>query len=274
MSSKSHFAVMVSACLLFAAASAMAQQGATNFTASNATQVVNIQQNGAGYALKAFTNSTSPVGAIFGQATATSGFTNGVWGRTYSTAGVGVRGEVVSNSTEHTSGTPTGVAGFSNYAYQGIGVYGHAQYNGYGVYGMIDSLDFSGAGVFGRAGGSCCGIPGLFQQDAAVTGGYNIILVGQYLDANKQAHQVFTVDSNQIRGNSFVATTAAYNGALFAGLAPGGSSNVFRVDATGAVYADGGYHTGGADFAEAFSVKGASASYSAGDVLAIDHAAT
>src|SRR3984957_10445325 len=273
MSSKSHFAVMVSACLLFAAASAMAQQGATNFTASNATQVVNIQQNGAGYALKAFTNSTSPVGAIFGQATATSGFTNGVWGRTYSTAGVGVRGEVVSNSTEHTSGTPTGVAGFSNYAYQGIGVYGHAQYNGYGVYGMIDSLDFAGAGVFGRAGGSCCGIPGLFQQDAAVTGGYNIILVGQYLDANKNAHEVFTVDSNQITGNSIVATIP-YGGAFFTARPVNSSNNVFRVDANGAVYADGGYHTGGADFAEAFSVKGLSSTYAAGDVLIIDQAAT
>jgi hypothetical protein len=269
---KSHFAVVVSACLLFSAEFGTAQQGATNFSASNATQVVNIQQNGSGYALKAFTNSTGPVGAIFGQASATSGFNNGVWGRTYSTAGVGVRGEALANTQG--ASTPTGVAGFSDFSFNGIGVYGHAHYNGYGVYGVIDSLDFSGAGVFGRAGGSCCGIPGLFQQDAAVTGGYNIILVGQYLDANKQAHQVFTVDSNQIRGNSFVATTAAYNGALFAGLAPGGSSNVFRVDATGAVYADGGYHTGGADFAEAFSVKGASTSYAAGDVLTIDQSAT
>jgi hypothetical protein len=46
------------------------------------------------------------------------------------------------------------------------------------------------------------------------------------------------------------------------------------VDATGAVYADGGYHTGGADFAEAFSVKGPSAAYAAGDVLTIDQSAT
>jgi trimeric autotransporter adhesin len=139
---------------------------------------------------------------------------------------------------------------------------------------VIDSFDFSGAAVFGRSGGSCCGIPGLFRQDAALTGGYNVILVGQYLDANKLAHQVFTVGSNQITGNSFVATTAAYSGDLFTGLAPGGSSNVFRVDATGAVYADGGYHTGGADFAEAFSVKGPNAAYAPGDVLAIDQAAT
>lgn len=270
---QSHFAVVVSACLLFSVTPGTAQnQGATNFSASNATQVVNIQQNGSGYALKAFTKSTAPVGAIYGEASGTSGYTNGVWGRTYSTAGVGVRGEALAN-TQSTS-NPTGVAGFANASFNGIGVYGHAQYNGYGVYGMIDSLDFSGAGVFGRAGGSCCGIPGLFQQDAAVTGGYNVILVGQYLDANKQAHRVFTVDSNQVTGNSFVATTATYSGALFTGLSPSGSSNVFRVDATGAVYADGGYHTGGADFAEAFSVKGPSTGYVAGDVLTIDEGAT
>jgi len=270
---KNLIATASSLCLLFWAASATAQSGATNFSASNATQVVNIQQNGSGYALKAFTNSTGAVGAIFGQASGTSGYNNGVWGRTYSPAGVAVRGEAVSNSTNPTGGNPTGVAGFSNYSFGGIGVYGHAQYNGYGVYGMIDSLDFAGAGVFGRAGGSCCGIPGLFQQDAALTGGYNVILVGQYLDANKQAHRVFTVDSSQITGNAFIATTAS-GGALFTGLAPSGSTNVFRVDASGAVYADGGYHTGGADFAEAFSVKGSSTNYVAGDVLTIDQAAT
>src|SRR5712672_3074739 len=248
---KNPIATASSLCLLFWAASATAQSGATNFSASNATQVVNIQQNGSGYALKAFTNSTGAVGAIFGQASGTSGY----------------------NNTNPTGGNPTGVAGFSNYSFGGIGVYGHAQYNGYGVYGMIDSLDFAGAGVFGRAGGSCCGIPGLFQQDAALTGGYNVILVGQYLDANKQAHRVFTVDSSQITGNAFIATTAS-GGALFTGLAPSGSTNVFRVDASGAVYADGGYHTGGADFAEAFSVKGSSTNYVAGDVLTIDQAAT
>jgi hypothetical protein len=78
MLNKSHFAVAVSACLLFSAASGTAQQGATNFSASNSTQVVNIQQNGSGYALKAFTNSTGPVGAIFGQASGTRGYNNGV----------------------------------------------------------------------------------------------------------------------------------------------------------------------------------------------------
>jgi len=273
MSYKSSLAAAVVICLLFFVSSGTAQQGATGFSASNSSQVVNIQQNGSGYALKAFTNSTSPVGAIFGQATASSGYTNGVWGRSYSPDGVGVRGEAMYSTTSNTS-DPTGVAGFANYAYGGIGVYGHAQYNGYGVYGVIDSLDNTGAGVFGRAGGSCCGIPGLFEQDAAYTGGYNIILVGQYLNASNQVERAITVDSNEVTANSFLATVP-YNGVLFAGRASADTANnVFRVDSTGAVYADGGYHTGGADFAEAFSVKGANAAYAAGDVLTIDQAAT
>ena len=244
-------------------------QGATTFQATNSTQVVNVQQNGAGYGLKASTSSTGPVSAVFGQATGTSGFNNGVWGRTYSPAGVAVRGEAMANS-----GGPTGVAGFSDFSRSGIGVYGHTNYNGIGVFGQIDSLDNSGIGVFGKAGGSCCGIPGVFEQDAANGGGYDVILVGQILDINKQVQPVFTVTSTYVSGPTFTATSDPSGDNLFVGRSVGNSSNVFRVDATGAVYADGGYHTGGADFAEAFSVKGTSSAYAAGDVLTIDPGAT
>jgi hypothetical protein len=245
-------------------------QGATNFQATNSTQVVNMQQNGAGYGLKASTSSTGPVGAIFGQATGTSGFNNGLWGRTYSPAGVGVRGEAMANS-----GGPTGVAGFSDFSRSGIGVYGHAQINGYGVFGQIDSLDNSGAAVFGKAGSSCCGIPGLFEQDATNSGAYDVILLGQYLDSNNQIQQAFRVTSSIVTGPTFWATSSARGGDnLFVGRSSGNSANVFRVDPTGAVYADGGYHTGGADFAEAFSVTGTNSAYAAGDVLTIDPAAT
>src|SRR5207248_6343284 len=45
---------------------------------------------------------------------------------------------------------------------------------------------------------------------------------------------------------------------------------VFRVDDNGKVYADGGFSTGGADFAEAIAVRGEQKAYSAGDVLVID----
>lgn len=175
-------------------------QGPTNFNGSNSTQVVNVQQNGTGFALKANTNSTGPVGAVYGQASGTTGFSNGVWGRTFSNAGVGVRGEAMSPNGG------TGIAGFSINSRQGIGVYGHANIDGYGVAGVIDSQDNSGAGVFGQAGKSCCGIPGLFEQDATESGAYNVILMGQYLDTNGNLQSAFRVDTHGVFGYSINAS--------------------------------------------------------------------
>ncbi len=243
---------------------AQANQGPTNFTGSNSTQIVNVQQNGSGYALKANTNSTASVGAIFGQATGTTGFNNGIWGRTYSNAGVAVRGEAMSS----TGGT--GVAGFAVNSRQGIGVYGHAYVDGYGVMGMIDSQDNSGAGVFGKAGTECCGIPGLFEQDATQSGAYNVMLMGQYLNSSGTLQTGFLVDTHGVSGYRILAAPSPYNDDLFIGQSANPGTNVFRVDRTGAVYADGGYHTGGADFAESVAVRGITAQYGAGDVLVID----
>jgi hypothetical protein len=238
-------------------------QGPTNFSGSTSTQIVSVQQNGGGYALTANTNSAGPVGAVFGQARASSGFNNGVWGRSFSNAGVGVRGEAMS------ANGGTGVAGFAVNSVAGIGVYGHAYKNGFGVMGMIDSQDFSGAGIFGKSGNSCCGIPGLFEQDATNGGGYNVILLGQYRDTNNNLQTALEVDTQGLYAYQIVASPNPLGGDLFVGeMAPG--KNVFRVDKTGAVYADGGYHTGGADFAESVASKGATAQYAAGDVLVID----
>ena len=47
-------------------------------------------------------------------------------------------------------------------------------------------------------------------------------------------------------------------------------ARVFRVGESGDVYADGGVHTSGADFAEKFSVNGTESAYQPGDVLVID----
>jgi hypothetical protein len=244
---------------------AQANQGATNFTASNSTQVVNVQQTGSGFGIKASTPSTGGVGAIFGQATATSGFNNGVWGRTFSPTGVAVRGEGMA-----TTGSSTGVVGISDRSRTGIGICGHAKIDGIGILGRIDSLDNSGIGIMGRSGPSCCGIPGVFQQDAALTGGFPTILVGQYLDASANVKVAFTVDPQGVYGSRFWATPDPFGDDLFIGRALNNLSNVFRGDRSGAVFSDGGYHTGGADFAETFSVKGETSAYAAGDVLTID----
>ena len=237
-------------------------QGPTNFTGTTTTQIVDVQQNGSGYGLKSYTTSTGPVGAVYGEADGTTGFNNGVWGRTYSNAGVAVRGEAMSSSGG------TGVAGFTINSRTGIGVYGHANINGYGVMGMIDSQDNSGAGIFGKAGKSCCGIPGLFEQDASDNGGYNVILMGQWLDTSSNLQTAFTLDTGGVTTYQVMATPSPNGGDLFIGRST--TSNVFRVDQTGAVYADGGYHTGGADFAESVAVKGTTSQYAAGDVLVID----
>lgn len=50
-------------------------------------------------------------------------------------------------------------------------------------------------------------------------------------------------------------------------------TKVFRVDTTGQVFADGGYQSTGADFAESVAVRGKRSLYEAGDVLEIDPAA-
>ena len=47
----------------------------------------------------------------------------------------------------------------------------------------------------------------------------------------------------------------------------------FRVDGNGRVYANNGYSTGGADFAESFAVAGEKSAYEPGDVMIIDTAA-
>ncbi len=52
-----------------------------------------------------------------------------------------------------------------------------------------------------------------------------------------------------------------------------GNNNVFRVDFTGRVFANGGTQTSGADFAESIAVRGARSQYEPGDVLAVDESA-
>ena len=57
-------------------------------------------------------------------------------------------------------------------------------------------------------------------------------------------------------------------GNLYLGMTKG--VHKFRVDLNGVAYADGGYQSSGADFAESVAVRGARAEYEPGDVLEID----
>jgi hypothetical protein len=148
-------------------------EGASSFTASNATQVVLVQQQGSGKGLVARSpgsgglvgKSTKATGSVFGvkgvaastkgrgvlgEATAASGATTGVWGQTKSPGGRGVFG--LANAT---SGFNRGVMGQTK-STQGIGVLGLAvattgKTNG--VRGVVKSAQGT-AGVFiNKAGG-------------------------------------------------------------------------------------------------------------------------
>src|SRR2546429_7646390 len=123
-------------CLFFCATMSPAQttQGPTNFNGATASQVVSVTQTGSGFGLKASTSYTGGVGAVFGQATGTSGFNNGVWGRRFSPAGVAVRGENMAKT-----GSATGGAFFSKGA------------NGLGLYAAATSQSGAGVGVHGFA---------------------------------------------------------------------------------------------------------------------------
>ena len=60
----------------------------------------------------------------------------------------------------------------------------------------------------------------------------------------------------------------AGGGNLYLGMTKG--VHKFRVDANGVVYADGGFFSSGADFAESVAVRGSKSGYEPGDVLEID----
>src|SRR4051812_36091487 len=172
------------ACVLaFLACIAAAQTtaGPTNFKGSNNTQIVSVIQSGSGFGLKASTPSTGGVGAIFGQATGTSGFNNGVWGRSFSPAGVAVRGENMAKT-----GSATGGAFFSN-SPQGLGLFGSASAvsgTGIGVRGFAQSPN--GVGVRGDVASPCA---------TACGAGYPIGVLG-VINATSGAAGVFQEDYN------------------------------------------------------------------------------
>jgi hypothetical protein len=240
-------------CLFFCATQispAQTTQGPTNFNGATTSQVVNVNQTGSGFGLKASTPSTGGVGAIFGQATGTSGFNNGVWGRSFSPAGVAVRGENMAKT-----GSATGGAFFSSSTH-GLGLFGSANAaSGFtvGIRGFAQSPN--GVGVRGDVASPCA---------TACGAGYPIGVLG-VINATSGAAGVFEEDYNDGGGTLIVGRTMTHT--------PGVLQNVFRVNDSGDVFATT-YNTGGADFAETFSVKGSKSAYAAGDVLVIDHNST
>ena len=228
---------------------AQTTQGATTFKASNSSQVVNVQQTGSGFGVRASTPSTGGVGAVFGQATGTTGFNNGVWGRSFSPLGVAVRGENMA-----TTGGATGGAFFSK-STKGLGLYGAATAStgtGIGIHGFAQSA--GGIGVLGDVA-SPCGAPTF-----ACGAGFTVGVLGR-INSTSGAAGLFEEDYNDGGGTLILGRTMSHT--------PGVLNDVFRVSDLGEVFAFS-INTGGADFAETIAVTGQRSTYAAGDVLVID----
>jgi hypothetical protein len=152
-----------------------------------------------------------------------------------STSGVGI--DARSSSSVGLSATSTSNDAIQGWASAGskAGVLGRTTSStGYGVYGLNAS---SGNGVRGwSASGS--GVVGEGATGVAAVNGYSVV-------------------SLATSSNYIVAATC---NPIF------GCTNAFRVDFTGKTFANGGFQTGGADFAELLPARDA---LEAGDVLAI-----
>jgi hypothetical protein len=161
----------------------------------------------------------------------------GVSGNASGAAGVFLTG--VSGSANGSGGV--GVQGSSN-STTGFGVQGTGPNTG--AQGVATSNAFFAAGVWGNATATTGTTRGVYGTSSSSSG------IGVHGIA-QTGGQFETGNGNEIIGRGL------------------GHTN-FRVDDTGKVFADGGFQTGGADFAESFAVRGERNQYEAGDLLVID----
>jgi hypothetical protein len=110
------------------------------------------------------------------------------------------------------------------------------------------------------------------ESNALILGGTagNSVSVGIGTTApfNDYGLTIDTTSSTTINGGMVVN---ASGGNLYLGMTQG--VHKFRVDTNGAVWADGGFNSSGADFAESVAVRGRRSEYEPGDVLEIDRQA-
>jgi len=179
---------------------------------------------------------------IRGTARRTSGFANGVVGETSSPDGLGVQGV--------------------NTASSGVAVRGDvASGAAIGVFGLNLDRDATsgGGGVEGLIYGTS-GFNFAIRGTAAGLTGPSVAVFGEQSSPDGSAGQFI----NRARGNILVGSVGPVNQPV----------DVFRVDGTGRVFADGGFQPNGADFAETMVVTGDRAKYEAADLLVIDPTAS
>ncbi len=110
------------------------------------------------------------------------------------------------------------------------------------------------------------------ESNALILGGtaQNAVTVGIGTSTpyNDYGLDVEATPAGRINGG---VVSNATGGNIYLGMTNG--IHQFRVDTNGVTYADGGFQSSGADFAESFAVRGKRAQYEPGDVLEIDETA-
>lgn len=223
---------------------------------------------------------------VEGISNGTSGNTAAILGTDYNPSGTGVFGQAVAT----TSSGQRGVEGIA-YGPGGVGVRGDATGNtttlSYGLEGVANGPIDIGISAFalsttGETVGleaydySTSGTGGVFQ--ATATTGTTTGLAA-YNSSSSGTAGVFDATSTtgstigiEVYNYSPAGTAGIFNSVAAGNVLVGqnNGTNVFRVDATGKGYFDGGTQTGGADFAESVAVREDRARYEPGDLLAID----
>jgi hypothetical protein len=197
------------------------------------------------------------------------------WGQTWSGSGTGLTlqggtgGLSASGSSVGVEGLSTSGYGVSGYSESGRGVYGEASGSSgvnYGVYGV--SYSSSGRGVYGYAyatSGYTFGVYGYVRspQGTGVRG--EVPDVGGGVGVHGISYSGSGVIGYARTGTGVRAESADWNPLEAYDTYPS-TNRRFYVSNSGEVYADGSFHSGGADFAEMLPAE---AGLEPGDVLVI-----
>jgi hypothetical protein len=127
-------------------------------------------------------------------------------------------------------------------------------------YGSPNLTNSSAIGAFSKVSESNVIAMGGIEQSAVT------VAIGTSSPYQDYGLDIDTTNSNGVINGGVVVN--ANGGNLYLGMTNG--THKFRVSTAGAVYADGGLYSSGADFAESVAVRGSRSSYEPGDVLEID----
>jgi len=137
---------------------------------------------------------------------------------------------------------------------------------GGGIRGVSVEANGGGYGVMGSVVASVGGGGGGVLGDTQATTDFSTGVHGEAHGTTGGAVAVFGL-AHSPDGSAGLFENQAGGTILFGNI---GGPNLFRVDGTGPVFADGGFQPSGADFAESVVVAGDRNKYAAGDLLVID----